>query len=87
MSGLVNRQFSVSLDDDTLEEVERVRFEYQFDNRSLAMNYLVKLGLQALEDNPELAHSAPKKATRLKKKEREAVKQALQKIREDKIEN
>lgn len=82
MANLVNRQFSVSLDDDTLAEVEKVRFEHQFDNRSLAMNYLVRLGLEALKEHPELSDQAQKKATRVKKEEREAINEALRKVRE-----
>lgn len=68
MANLITRQFTISLDGDTLSEVEKVRFENHFDNRSLAISYLIELGLRSVQEDPSLLEAAPKKATRVKTK-------------------
>jgi metal-responsive CopG/Arc/MetJ family transcriptional regulator len=46
-------QFSIVMDKDTLEKVEDFRFSERFPNRSQAINYLVKKGMEAIESEKE----------------------------------
>ena len=46
-------QFSIVMDKDTLEKVEDFRFSERFPNRSQAINYLVKKGMEAIKSEKE----------------------------------
>lgn len=43
-------QFTIVMDKETLDKVEDFRFSERFPNRSQAINYLIKKGMEALEE-------------------------------------
>lgn len=46
-------RYSISLDDDTFEQIENYRYDNRFPTRSSATVELIKLGLEALEKQKE----------------------------------
>lgn len=46
-------QFSIVMDKETLEKVEDFRFSERFPNRSQAINYLIKKGMEVIEQEKE----------------------------------
>lgn len=46
-------QFSIVMDKETLEKVEDFRFSERFPNRSQAINYLIKKGMEAIEQEKD----------------------------------
>lgn len=57
-------RFTVTLDDDLFDEVEQFRYDNRYPNRSMAINALLKAGVDALKDQDD---KSIKKATRKRK--------------------
>ena len=54
-------RYSISLDDETFDKVENYRYEERFPTRSSATLELIKLGLEALEEQKKEEGKHPAK--------------------------
>lgn len=46
-------QFTIVVDEETLEKIEDFRFNERYPNRSQAINYLIKKGLEGIEQEKD----------------------------------
>ena len=53
-------RYTVIVDEDLLERIDNFRFENRYPSRSAATLELIRLGMEALEKNPEKLNNANK---------------------------
>lgn len=46
-------QFTIVVDEETLEKIEDFRYSERYPNRSQAINYLIKKGMEAVEQEKD----------------------------------
>lgn len=50
----LNPRYTITVDESLLKEIDDFRFENRYPNRTQATIELIRLGIQALKENPDL---------------------------------